>query len=646
MKRLLLYLACALLATLMRAASVIPFAPIVEDYTVADYGAGIQNWSIAQDSRGAIYVANNQGLLEFDGSHWVLHALPRQGIVRSVYVDANDRVYVGSYEEFGYFERDERTRFRYHSLKSRVKDFQFRNDEIWNICEHEGDVVFQSFGSLFCYDGNEVVGLRQQMPLNLFVYDGVCYSQQIDGGVSVFKHRQLTTQIERPQTGNADVASIQPYTDGELLFFTTDRGVYHYNKVSGKVKPWKTSVDAELKKHSINRCVMTKDSIYVVGTIANGIYAIDRSGALLWQLNTEGQLRNNTVLGLYCDSKNNIWAALDEGVAFIRHSSPIYYYEPNSHKIGMVYDVLTHDGKAYIASNQGLYISEHGDTRLVAGLDGQAWFVDDVEGQIICGHNRGTFEIVGDRAVLLSIVKGGMCMRPITMDDGRECLLEGNYVELSLYENGADGKWRFSHAIPGMHQMVKSLEIDHLGNIWAEHLRRGLYRLNLTDDGKRVKIVGVYERMNDDVDGKYVVFKMNGRVVFVNRAGFFTYEDMTDQVVPYRAMNEQLGDLRDIHAVTPAGGNNYWMLNSRTAYLVNCNGNTFTVRNRIPFSIFNGVVTEERASVVFDKNSDSHYFCLNNAVACIPKPAQHREDTLVDYPLNIRACKVMGGVIV
>ena len=36
-------------------ASPIPFSPIVRNYSVSDYNAGIQNWAIAQDERGVMY---------------------------------------------------------------------------------------------------------------------------------------------------------------------------------------------------------------------------------------------------------------------------------------------------------------------------------------------------------------------------------------------------------------------------------------------------------------------------------------------------------------------------------------------------------------------------------------------------------------
>ena len=123
---------------------------------MSDYNVGIQNWAIAQDERGVMYFGNNSGLLEFDGSAWRLYELPTKGIVRAIYISEDGKIYVGSYEEFGYFVHTPYNTLEYHSLKDEVKDFTFHNDEIWNIVCVQGEIVFQSFGSLFFYNGNSV----------------------------------------------------------------------------------------------------------------------------------------------------------------------------------------------------------------------------------------------------------------------------------------------------------------------------------------------------------------------------------------------------------------------------------------------------------------------------------------------------------
>ena len=595
-------------------ASPIPFSPIVRNYSVSDYNAGIQNWAIAQDERGVMYFGNNSGLLEFDGSAWRLYELPTKGIVRAIYISEDGRIYVGSYEEFGYFVRTPYDTLEYHSLKNKVKDFAFHNDEIWDIACVQGEIIFQSFGSLFFYNGNSVEGIRMKnLPLNLFQVGNTFYSQRINGGLYVFAGREMKELIPRKVFGDSDVLAGLPYDDA-VLMFTRNQGGFLYR--DGRVEKWETECDDIFKKHTINRAVMTKDSCYVVGTISDGIYALDKKGKLIWKVNTDNKLQNNTVLRLYCDDDNNIWTALDEGIAYIHNNSLIYYYEPPFRKIGMVYDVLVRENEAYIASNQGLYWLRDGKTELVPGLEEQAWFVDEWGKQIFCGHNKGTFLISGLKSKLASDVKGGMCMEKIELKE-QSFLLEGAYALLNLYTETASGEYCFTRSLRGFSHMIRHIEVDHQGNIWAKHLRNGLYRFRIDSDMKQVKDVRKYESLGEVKGGSFTLFKINGRVVFSNGEYFYTYEDMTDSIVPYETMNEQLMELKGIKTVSHANGDYYWFVGDRTVYLVKCAINTFNIELRIPYSLFDGLAVEERGSVVYDKRNNHSYLCLKNAIARI-----------------------------
>ncbi|MFZ9187112.1 MAG: hypothetical protein ACO21G_00755, partial [Algoriphagus sp.] len=55
--------------------SLIQGVPFVTNYTALEYRAGIQNFDIVQDDLGRIYVANNLGLLEYDGKNWMRYGL-------------------------------------------------------------------------------------------------------------------------------------------------------------------------------------------------------------------------------------------------------------------------------------------------------------------------------------------------------------------------------------------------------------------------------------------------------------------------------------------------------------------------------------------------------------------------------------------
>ena len=69
------------------------FTPIVNQFTKKDYNASNQNWAVGQGSDGIMYFGNNQGLLEFDGSLWQIHQIAGNKIVRSLFVNKENRIY-------------------------------------------------------------------------------------------------------------------------------------------------------------------------------------------------------------------------------------------------------------------------------------------------------------------------------------------------------------------------------------------------------------------------------------------------------------------------------------------------------------------------------------------------------------------------
>lgn len=76
----------------------------IKNYKRTDYRGGTQNWDIDQDKNGNLYFANNDGLIQFDGSTWRKYALPNSPDTRCVKVDPSGKIFVGGYSEFGYYK--------------------------------------------------------------------------------------------------------------------------------------------------------------------------------------------------------------------------------------------------------------------------------------------------------------------------------------------------------------------------------------------------------------------------------------------------------------------------------------------------------------------------------------------------------------
>src|SRR5690606_5239984 len=101
-------LICLCSTSLVMSQPIRPGLPLVTNFSTLDYHAGIQNYQITQDHRGLLYVANNFGLLEYDGSQWSTYPVKNATKVRSVACDGRGRIFVGCQGDFGYFFPDQK----------------------------------------------------------------------------------------------------------------------------------------------------------------------------------------------------------------------------------------------------------------------------------------------------------------------------------------------------------------------------------------------------------------------------------------------------------------------------------------------------------------------------------------------------------
>ena len=602
------------------AAQDIPFIPPVYNYTTDHYNAGNQNWAIAQGSNGVIYFGNDNGMLSYDGVNWELHHLPNNLSVKSIYIDSNnnyERIYVGSFEEFGYFESNETNQLIYHSLRSSIEEYQFHNDEIWSIHPFDGKLYFQSFSSIFTYDGREVRPLKlYPAVLYFFPVGEKMFAQLIGSDFCLFDGKNFHPVFTRDRWNNDNVVALLPYEEDWLLV-TSQNGLYRFSEEEYTLTPWNISVWGELQQSTINRAIVSGDS-YIFGTINSGIFAIDKEGKKIWHIDRSNGLNNNTVLALFRDRDLTVWAALDNGISNIRTHSSFSFFEPANSQIGPVEDILFHDNRLYLATNQGVYSysDTHGNLFRIPGFNIQSWFIKNFDNQIFVGHNLGTSLLEDLREVRIEGARtGGMDMKQTTIN-GKDILLESSYTSLFIYTRESSGNWTFSHAVEGFSDLIKNLEIDHAGNIWAGHMYKGVYRLKL--DGKLRKVIELENYLSFDSTQLSTyrpikVMKLRGRIVFADNDRFFTFDDIAHRIIPFDLLNNDLPGFADTHRIVPVNDTLFWFIRHKEYVLVEYSDNKYIIRDRIPYSILNNPPNVGRANLLVTADNLS-YFCMNGGI--------------------------------
>jgi DNA-binding CsgD family transcriptional regulator len=549
--------------------------PYVQNYPKSVYLSGNQNWSIAKDKHGIMYFGNAQGLLSYDGKYWQQYKMPNRQIVRSVAADAEGIIYTGGFGEFGYWS-DKNKHLSYTSLTSLIPKPHHLKDEIWKIYTLGKKVIFQSFSAIYIYENKKIsVVTAQQSLLFLHQVGQHFYVEVIGNGLFELINNKLSPLKNNGTTVPKGILSILPYKNGSLLIGTSKDGLFVYN--GENFSALNSPASAFLKTYQLNNGTRIQDRYYAYGSILNGLIIIDEAGNIVQRINKSSGLQNNTVLSIYADQDQNLWAGLDNGIDRIELNSPLYFYFDKTGQFGTVYSSLIYKNNIYLGTNQGLFYStwasETGnlfnsfDFKLIPNSQGQVWDLTLIDDQLFCGHNDGTFKVSGDKLESISTVKGGWTIKKLYSNP--DFLIQGTYNGLVLFKKDASGQWKFWHKIENFGEPSRYVEQDARGDIWVSHAYKGLYKLGLSPDLKKVTAIQTYDEKNGlPSDYNINIFTLENRLVFSSDAGFFIYDEISNRFTKYTTLNKELGSFAGSNKIIDAGSKRYWFINHGKMALV------------------------------------------------------------------------------
>ncbi|GGE50969.1 YXYXY domain-containing protein [Pedobacter psychrotolerans] len=547
--------------------------PYIENYSKSIYGAGNQNWSIAKDNHGIMYYGNAEGLLTFDGRYWQKYKMPNGQIVRSVAADNKGKIYTGCFGEFGYWAI-KNNKLTYHSLTSLIPKGSKITDEIWKIYIDQDRVIFQSFSKILIYQNQKISVISSSKSL-LFLHkvNKRFFVEILENGLHELVGNKLVYLPQSDLLGKQGILSILPYKNGGLLIGTSKNGLFIYD---GKnFNPLNTPANAFLKTYQLNNGVQLLGKYYAYGTILNGLIIIDENGNIVQKINKSSGLQNNTVLSLYADDEQNLWAGLDNGIDRIELNSPLYFYFDKTGQFGTVYSSIIFNNKIYLGTNQGLFYSEWSPNtasnlnfKLIQGSQGQVWELNIIDNELVCGHNSGTFKVLGDRIEWISRTSGGWTIKKLNSNPNY--LIQGTYVGLSLYQKTPGTGLKFITQISGFDAPSRFIEQDNKGDIWVGHAYKGLYKLMLNSDYTKVVSTKYFDERNG-LPGNYNIniFNLENRIVFSTDHGFYTYDELSNKFTRYEVLNKKLGSFASSNNIIKAGEKKYWFINHGKTSLVN-----------------------------------------------------------------------------
>ncbi len=615
---LLIVIYCALLSAANAQPSI--GLPSIKNYTHADYNASTEIWDVNQDKNGILYFANNDGLLTFDGGYWKMYPLPNKAAIKSLAIDPSGRIFVGGQDEIGYFFPDKNGILKFHSLKHLMplKARQFA--DIWNIVLFNNEVFFRTIECIFEFRENKIKTFDAYGGWRLLTRTGSqLYAEDKDKGLMVFKGDQWQYCCGKQQTADLHVTGVMDYKKDTLLVTTLKKGLFFLNG-STLIKKT-TAVDAIFYNDMISCTKKIGEELYAIGTTANGLLILNGKGKLIEQFSNNDGLQNNNIHGILSDGDKNLWIGLENGLGFVNYNTSIKHIYPSKDNQLKGNAVSIFNNKLYLGTSNGLYSvpldprqkdisTNKGVFTEVKNTKGQVLSLNEINGQLLIGHQDGAMVVHDNQLKPLTTGHGVWMIKTIPSSGD---IIAGTYTGLQLlrYERG---DFKNAGMIDGIYESLGNLARDNNNCIWATHPYRGVYKMPLSADRKKIIRYTQYNEKNGlpSILNNHVYFIKN-KVIIATEKGVYEYDSAKNKFDP-SAFYKPIFANAAIEYLTEDALGNIWFISDQRVGVIDFGKPTAHTRFSVIYFPELAGQTVKGAEYIYPYNLENIFIGSNNGV--------------------------------
>lgn len=576
---------------------IIQSVPLKEHFDSNDYNGGIQNWAFDQNSDGILYVANNDGLLEFDGGQWKKYEVPFSTRLRAVKVDKQGRIFVGGQGQIGYFTKTKNDLVFISLLKYLPIDKQ-DIAETWKILELDGKILFNTESELFVYeDGNlKAMTLPGYMRF-VFKVENRLLAQFYGLGLYEIVNNKFI-HIKGTEI-NYDIIAILPKENGYYCF-TREGEIYQLTDLGY------APIHLPVKLGTINEALKLKSGEYVIGTQSNGIYIFSSNFTLENHLTKKEGLSDRTVKSLYEDQFHNLWIGLNNGIDYLKISLPFSLINEEVGIEGTGYTAMKYENKIYLGTNNGVFFQKnkfnslHGSPiEMISGSEGQVYNFSKIRNGLFLNHNRGAFEIKGNSLNQFEEIGNWK----ILDTKFPNLILGTGYRGLTLYRK-INGKWVKERGIENLDENLGSIEFENDSTLWATHISKGAFKIEFDSNLKAQKAIKNFGKKDGLPSNTMIdVYSLNNQLIFTSEKGIYDFNTDTQTFSPNIYFNKWLGTDYVSDIISNGSTSIYYIQDKKFGNLIQKGFGSFEKETNI-FKHINKFISDDLSNIsILDENN-------------------------------------------
>lgn len=466
--------------------------PFITNYTPKTFKALPQAWCAIEDTQGIMYFGVQSTILEYDGVKWrkVIFKGTPPPVVRSLARDNNGVIYYGAAADFGYLSRDSLGQTHAVSLLQYIPESYRNFFDVWTIYIDKEEIYFQSREYIFKI--NEKKEVKTWIPktkfMYAFFYDGNYFvHQQGVGLLKLIKDSlqlipgseflgQERMQVMLPYTSAQSVAD----TPGQYLLGLFYSGLFLFD---GKTfAPFKTEADDLIKSATLYKGAKLSNGNFALSTTGKGLAILSPTGKIVQLINRDVGLQDESVYGVYSDSKGTLWLALDNGISRVETNSPLTQFTNQSGINTATLSIQRFGGKLYVGTTNGLlkFNNQTSGFDQVMGVPPNQTFKLVPDGNSLLVPNDGLFHVINEKALpIRSSIGGDLQLSGLYISKAHPDMMLGGatFGVVIFSRDKATRSWHFKGHIPNLDDQFWTFSEEKDGTIWCGTQSAVVYRI-------------------------------------------------------------------------------------------------------------------------------------------------------------------------
>jgi signal transduction histidine kinase/DNA-binding response OmpR family regulator/ligand-binding sensor domain-containing protein len=623
----------------------------VKNYSPEEYDLEPQNWDIAQDNRGIIYVANHGGLLEYDGVSWRKIGIPNLN-ARSLAVDSDGTIYVGGNNEFGFLVPDSNGTLQYKSLVNHLQDHQKNFANVWRTHNTKEGIYFQTTKYLFRWNARQKKMDVWQAEgkgyfLSSFYWNGKLLIQQKYVGLMQIVNDSLKLIQENEILATVKIYLIAQLNIQKLLIVTRENGFYIYDYKGNTITRFPTMVDSYLKEKELYHGIQLSNGDFALATSRGGLLIVDQRGKLKKIFTKDSGLQKDSVKYVFEDFQGNLWLALEKGISKIEYSTPISIYdEDRSNLPGLVLSIIRHDpgNDLYVGTTHGLYMLDSPSSTKFRHIPincGQCWSLLSVNEHLLAASLYGVFQV--ENNMKWRIMQPGTSLVLNRSPKNPNRVWVGTSTGLiSLTWEKENGQWKKEDQFQDIVDAIRTIGEDSKGNLWLGPMSEGVLKIDFPVEGTtHPYVVSRYDTSQGLPPGAVRVFTAAGHTMFGTSKGLYRFDGNHKKFIPDKTLGDESvdEDSREIWRIAVDNNQNIWFNSKKRNFQAILQPDGIYVSNKSPLRIPRAQVN----CIYPDPGGDIIWFGSNDGLI--------RYDTTVekkyhhDFSTYIRKVVVNGKLV-